>query len=67
MSVRRDRMISLVMLLTGYSALIAGLLALAAHPLVGVLMALGGMALSVCSAIDLVQAPAAPHPISPGK
>jgi hypothetical protein len=67
MSVSREKMISLVMLLTGYSALIAGLLALAVHPLLGVLMVLGGMALSVCSAIELVQAPAAAHPVSPGK
>lgn len=67
MSVSRERMISLVVLLTGYSALIAGLLALAVHPLLGVLTALGGMALSVCAAIELVQTPAAPHPMSPGE
>ncbi len=67
MRVSRERMGRLVMLLTGYSALIAGLLALGAHPLVGVLMAIGGMAISICSAIDLVRVPVAPHPISSGK
>jgi len=42
-------------LLAGYSALLAGLFGLAAKPLIGVLLVLGGMALSVCSAAELVQ------------
>lgn len=67
MSVSRDRTISLLLLLIGYSALIAGLFALAAQPLIGVLMVLCGMALSIFSAIELVQAPAAPDSASPGE
>lgn len=67
MSVSRDRTISLLLLLFGYSALIAGLFALATRPLIGVLMVLGGMALSIGSAIELVQVPAAPDSASPSE
>jgi hypothetical protein len=42
-------------LLAGYSALLAGLFGLTVRPLLGVLMVLGGMALSICSAAELVQ------------
>jgi hypothetical protein len=55
MSFNRRKSISVGVLLAGYSALIAGLFALSAQPLVGVLMVLGGMALSICSAAELVQ------------
>jgi hypothetical protein len=67
MRVSRERTISLVMLLVGYSALIAGLFALVAEPIIGVLLVLGGMALSLCSAIDLVRVPVAPNSVSPGE
>ena len=52
----RRKVISLGVLLVGYSALIAGLFALAYQPLIGVLMVLGGMALSICSAVELLRA-----------
>ncbi len=55
MSVRRRRTISVGVLLAGYSALVAGLFGLAAKPLIAVLLVLGGMALSICSAVELVQ------------
>jgi len=55
MSVSRKKAISLGVLLAGYSAMIAGLFALTVQPLIGVLMVLGGMALSICSAVELVQ------------
>ena len=63
MSVSRKKAINVGVLLAGYSALIAGLFALAtqaAQALIGVLMVLGGMALSVCSASELVQDPSSP-------
>ena len=55
MSTRQRRAIGVGVLLAGYSALLAGLFGLAANPLIGVLLVLGGMALSVCSAAELVQ------------
>ncbi len=55
MSFNRRKSISVGILLVGYSALIAGLFALAVQPLIGVLVVLGGMALSICSAAELVQ------------
>jgi hypothetical protein len=61
MSTKRSRSISIGVLLSGYSALLAGLFGLASKPLVGVLLVLGGMALSICSASELVQEP---HPDS---
>jgi hypothetical protein len=64
---RRRRAISVGVLLAGYSALLAGLFGLTAKPLIGVLMVLGGMALSVCSAAELVQEQPDPDPHSPGK
>jgi hypothetical protein len=67
MRVSRERTISLVMLLVGYSALIAGLFALVAEPIIGVLLVLGGSALSLCSAIELVRAPVASDSVSPGE
>jgi hypothetical protein len=57
MTTKRSRTISVGVLLSGYSALLAGLFGLASNPLIGVLLVLGGMALSVCSATELVQAP----------
>lgn len=67
MSMSRKRAISVAMLLTGYSALVAGLFALAIQPLVGVLMVLCGMALTICSAAELVQKPTEPDSSSPGE
>jgi hypothetical protein len=55
MSVRRRRAISIGVLLSGYSALLAGLFGLTAKPLIGVLLVLGGMALSICSVAELMQ------------
>jgi drug/metabolite transporter (DMT)-like permease len=55
MSVRRRRAISVGLLLVGYSALIGGSFGLAAKPLIGVLLVLGGMALLTCSAVELIQ------------
>jgi hypothetical protein len=43
------------LLLVGYSALIGGSFGLAAKPLIGVLLVLGGMALLTCSAVELIQ------------
>jgi len=54
MRVSRKRSVSVGILLIGYSALIAGLFGLANQPIIGVLMVLGGMALSLCSATELV-------------
>jgi hypothetical protein len=67
MSVSRRKSISVGMLLAGYSALIAGLFSLAIQPLISVLVMLGGMALSLCSATELVQEPSDPDSVSPGK
>lgn len=70
MSVSRRKAISVGVLLAGYSALIAGLCALATQAtqaLIGVLMVLGGMALSICSASELVQERSAPDTVFPGK
>jgi hypothetical protein len=67
MSVSRRRSISVGVLLVGYSALIAGLIGLATQPLIGVLMVLGGMALSICSAAELVRERPEPDSISQGK
>jgi hypothetical protein len=55
MRVSRRKAIGVGTLLTGYSALLAGLFSLSTQPLIGVLMVLGGMALSLCSAAELVQ------------
>ncbi len=55
MSFNRKKSISVGILLVGYSAVIAGLFALSVQPLIGVLVVLGGMALSICSAAELVQ------------
>ena len=55
MSVRRRRTVSVGVLLAGYSALLGGLYGLTAKPLIGVLLVLGGMALSIGSAAELVQ------------
>lgn len=49
------RAISVVLLLAGYSALIGGTFGLATNPLVGVLLVLGGMALLICSAAELIE------------
>lgn len=55
MSVSRRRAISVVLLLFGYSALIGGTLGLKTNPLIGVLLVLGGMALLICSAHELIE------------
>jgi hypothetical protein len=55
MNLQRRKTISVGVLLAGYSALLAGLFGLTAKPLLGVLMVLGGMALSLGSAAELVQ------------
>lgn len=60
MSVRRRRTISVLLLLTGYSALILGTLGLAVRPLIGALAVLGGMALLICSAVELIEDKPAP-------
>lgn len=65
MSVNRGRTIGVGMLLTGYSALIGGMLCLAIQPIVSVLLVLGGMALSLCSATEIVQERSGAPP--PGK
>jgi hypothetical protein len=67
MSMRCKRAISVGVLLAGYSALLGGLFGLAAKPLIGVLMVLGGMALAVCSAAELVQEQPDPDSHSQGK
>jgi hypothetical protein len=66
MNLNRRKSISVGVLLAGYSALIGGLFGLAAQPLVGVLMVLGGMALSICSAAELVQERPSPDSLSQG-
>jgi hypothetical protein len=53
--VNRKSAIRVGALLTGYSAVLAGLFGLAVQPLVGVLMVLCGLALAVCSAVELVR------------
>jgi len=63
-SVSRRRLISVGVLLAGYSALIGGLIGLATQPLIGVLMVLCGMALSICSVAELVQEQSAPESVS---
>jgi hypothetical protein len=67
MSLNRKKSISVGVLLAGYSAVIAGLFGLAAQPLIGVLMVLGGMALSICSAAELVQERPDPDSVSSGE
>ncbi len=68
MSVSHKKAISVGMLLAGYSALIGGLIGLSTAPLIGVLMVLGGMALSICSAAELIQErPPEPESVSKGK
>jgi hypothetical protein len=67
MSFNRRKSISVGILLVGYSALIAGLFALSVQPLVGVLVVLGGMALSICSAAELVQERPETDSLSQGK
>jgi hypothetical protein len=67
MSTCRNRAISVCVLLAGYSALLAGLFGLASKPLVGVLLVLGGMALAICSASELVLKPSNPDDTSPAE
>ena len=55
MSTKRKRAISMGVLLFGYSALLAGLFGFLAKPLIGALLVLGGMALSICSANELLD------------
>lgn len=67
MSFNRKKSISVGILLVGYSALIVGLFALAVQPLIGVLVVLGGMALSICSAAELAQERPETDPLSQRK
>lgn len=67
MSLNRRKVISVGVLLVGYSALIGGLFGLTVQPLIGVLMVLAGMALSICSAAELVQERPAEDSVSPGE
>lgn len=67
MSTKQKRAIGVGVLLAGYSALLAGLFGLTAKPLIGVLLVLGGMALSVCSAAELVQEDQNPDSASSGR
>ena len=62
MSFNLKKMISVSVLLVGYSALVAGLFGLSAQPLIGVLVALGGLALSICSVAELVRERPDPDP-----
>lgn len=56
MSMTVKRTIGIVVLLVGYTALLAGLFyGLSVNPIVGVLMVLSGMALSICTAIELID------------
>ena len=55
MSTKQKRAAGIGVLLTGYSAVIAGLFGLAAKPLLAVLLVLGGAALSICSAVEIVE------------
>ena len=48
-------------------SLIGGLFGLTVQPLIGALMVLAGMALSICSAAELVQERSVEDSISPGK
>jgi hypothetical protein len=54
MEINRKRALSVGLLLSGYSALLGGIFSLAFLPLVGVLVALGGLALTINSAFELV-------------
>jgi hypothetical protein len=58
MQINRNRAMNVGVLLSGYSAMLGGLFSLAFLPLVGVLMALGGMALSIAAAVELIREPA---------
>ena len=55
MSTKQKRAAGIGVLLTGYSSVIAGLFGLAAKPLLAVLLVLGGTALSICSAVEIVE------------
>lgn len=68
MSTKQKRAVGVGVLLVAYSAVIAGLFGLAAKPLVAVLLVLGGTALAICSAVEIVEGPgpdsAAPQKIT---
>lgn len=55
MKEKGTRGINIAVLLTGYTAILSGLVGLRTRPIVAVLVVLGGMALSICSAVELVQ------------
>ena len=57
MNTKIKRATGVGVLLTSYSALIGGLFGLAANPLLAVLLVLGGTALSICSAVEIVEGP----------
>ena len=57
MTAKQKRAAGVGVLLVGYSAVIAGLFGLAAKPLVAVLLVLGGSALAICSAVEIVEGP----------
>ena len=56
----RKKAIRVGTLLVGYSGVLGGLFGLSVRPLVGVLMVLCGMALAVCSAVELIEEAADP-------
>jgi len=55
MNGKGDRGTNIAVLLTGYTAILGGLVGLRTLPMVAVLVVMGGMALSICSAVELVQ------------
>jgi len=64
MRTKQKRAAGVGVLLTGYSAVIAGLFGLAAKPLLAVVLVLGGTALSICSAVEIVEGPG-PDSVTP--
>ena len=55
MDTKQKRAAGIGVLLTGYTAVIAGLFGLLEKPLLAVLLVLGGTALSICSAVEIVE------------
>ena len=66
MSTKQQRAAGIGVLLTSYSAIIAGLFGLAAKPLIAVLLVLGGTALTICTAVEIVEGPG-PDSTTPSK
>jgi 4-hydroxybenzoate polyprenyltransferase len=56
MDMKLKRAVGLIVLLFGYTAVLAGLVfGLRLNPIVGVLLVFSGMALSICTAIELID------------